>query len=146
MIFYKFLSFVNLINCITFPMQNKINTIATYYFRIGPNLPGCPLVQTFNNNKRYGPCNFNGTYGVTYTAKSKYWAAIKNARLHCGKNIIVNYKKSKIILKIMDECPGCAKDNRIDMSLDALVQLTSSKENACGIHKPIPKISWKFLS
>jgi hypothetical protein len=46
-----------------------------------------------------------------------------------------------IFLKIMDECPSCYKDNHIDMSLDALVELTGSKENACAIHKSSPLIS-----
>ena len=146
--FLRLLPFFFIVNSCSNHIRNKtfVNTIATFYFRTGPDLPGCPKVQTFNDNTRYGPCNFNKTYGVKYTKDSKYWVAIKNAKSHCGKNIIVYYNNRNIILKIMDECPGCYKDNHLDMSLDALVQLTGSKENTCAIHKPSPRISWKFTS
>lgn len=126
-------------------IKNKItNTIATFYFRVGEDLVGCPHVQTFNDNKRYGPCDFNGDLGVKYTSQSKYWVAIKNSKSYCGKEIIVNYNKNKIKLKVMDECPACHIDNHIDMSLDALVELTGSKEKACVINTISPKISWYF--
>lgn len=156
MIFYSLFYFVNCcINSTENSSQNKqintknnlnkiTNTIATFYFRVGKDLIGCPRVQTFNDNNRYGPCNFNGNFGVKYTSQSKYWAAIKNAKLHCGKEIIVNYNKKKIKLKVMDECPACHIDNRVDMSLDALVELTGSKEKACAINTISPKISWYF--
>jgi hypothetical protein len=160
MIFYLLFYFVNCCSNITNNNNTKtktttntttntnkiVNTIATFYFRVGQDITGCPQVQTFNDNKSYGPCNFNGSFGVKYTKKSKYWAAIKNAKSYCGKNIIVYYNNRNIILKIMDECPGCYKDNHVDMGLDALVELTGSKENACAIHKPLPRISWKFIS
>lgn len=149
MMFYLLFYFVNCLSNITnkSTITNKItNTIATFYFRVGPDIIGCPQVQTFNDNNRYGPCNFNGRYGVKYTKKSKYWAAIKNGNKFCGKNIIVYYNNNKIKLKIMDECPGCYKDNHVDMSLDALIKLTGSKENACAINRPPPRISWKFVS
>ena len=133
-------------NKITNTIANKItNTIATFYFRVGEDLIGCSPVQTFNDNKRYGPCNFNGELGVKYTSQSKYWVAIKNSKSYCGKEIIVNYNKNKIKLKVMDECPACHIDNHIDMSLDALVELTGSKEKACVINTIPPKISWYFI-
>jgi Zn ribbon nucleic-acid-binding protein len=45
----------------------------------------------------------------------------------------------------MEECPACNKDNNLDMSLEALVELTGSIENACAINKPLPIISWSFV-
>jgi hypothetical protein len=154
MILYIFFYFVNC--CLNNTLQTKtiiktntktnlqINTIATFYFRIGPDIQECPQVQTFNDNNSYGPCNFNDTFGVKYTSKSKYWVAIKNAKYYCGKDIIVNYNNNKIKLKVMDECPGCHIDNRVDMSLEALVELTGSKDIACAINNSSPKISWYF--
>jgi len=159
MIFYLFFYFVN---CCTINnthntrnIQNKLinanlnkptttNTIATFYFRVGPDLIGCPHVQTFNDNISYGPCNFNGEYGGKYTSESKYWVAIKDSKSYCGKEIIVKYNKNKIKLKVMDECPACYIDNHVDMSLDALVELTGSKEKACAINTILPRISWYF--
>ena len=132
-----------LLNSTLFSLYNDYtttNSIATFYFRTGPNLNGCPSVQTFNDNKTYGPC------GVKYTSESKYWVAIKNAKNYCGKSILVSYNgKNTTKLKIMDECPGCYKDNHIDMSLDALVELTGSKEKACAINTGLPQISWTFI-
>jgi hypothetical protein len=43
----------------------------------------------------------------------------------------------------MDECPSC--DNKIDMGLEALIELTGSKENACSINQQLPDIKWKLL-
>jgi hypothetical protein len=122
--------------------NTNTNTIATFYFRVGEDIQGCPPVQTFNDNYSYGPCNFNGTLGVKYTSKSKYWVAIKNAESYCGKDIIVNYNNNKVKLKVMDECPSCHIDNRVDMSLEALIELTGSKEKACAINTISPKVSW----
>jgi hypothetical protein len=42
----------------------------------------------------------------------------------------------------MDECPACKEDNHVDMGLDALIELTGSKEVACSINRPIPMITW----
>jgi hypothetical protein len=141
MIFYLLFHFVNC--CLN--KNNTNNTIATFYFRVGSDIQGCPQVQTFNDNNSYGPCNFNGTYGVKYTSESKYWAAIKNAKSYCGKDIIVNYNNNKIKLKIMDECPSCHIYNQIDMSLEALIELTGSKEKACAINTDLPKVSWYHI-
>jgi hypothetical protein len=116
---------------------------ASYYFRVGNDRPGCPIVQTFNDGNSYGPCN-NGN-GVKYNGDSetKYWVAIKNAELHCGKTITINYKKKSIKLKVMDKCPSCS-DYDLDMSLDALVEVTDSVESACSINTTPPIISWSF--
>lgn len=114
---------------------------ATFYFRVGNDQNGCPNVQTFNDNNRYGPCN-NGQ-GVQYNLNSVYWVAISNAQQHCGKKIRVNYKNNSLDLTVMDECPGCG--NNVDMSLDALIELTGSKEIACAIDQPLPEITWNLL-
>ena len=113
---------------------------ATFYFRVGPDVEGCPTVQSFNDGMSYGPCN--GNKGVKYTSESKYWAAIKNASGRCGETITVNYNGKSMNLKVMDECPGCAEDNHVDMSLDALIELTGSKEAACAISTTQPIITW----
>ena len=113
---------------------------ATFYFRVGPDVEGCPAVQSFNDGMSYGPCN--GNQGVKYTSESKYWAAIKNASGRCGETITVNYNGKSMNLKVMDECPGCAVDNHVDMGLDALIELTGSKEAACAIGTTQPMITW----
>jgi hypothetical protein len=113
---------------------------ATFYFRVGPDVEGCPAVQSFNDGMSYGPCN--GNQGVKYTSESKYWAAIKNASGRCGETITVNYNGKSMNLKVMDECPGCAVDNHVDMGLDALIELTGSKEAACAIGTTQPIITW----
>jgi flagellar motor protein MotB len=113
---------------------------ATFYFRVGPDVEGCPTVQSFNDGMSYGPCN--GNQGVKYTSESKYWAAIKNASGRCGETITVNYNGKSMNLKVMDECPGCAVDNHVDMGLDALIELTGSKEAACAISTTQPIIKW----
>ena len=123
--------------------QSNVNAgKATFYFRIGENINGCAPVQTFNDGNRYGPCNYNGNAGVQYNSNSKYWSAISNASSHCGEKITVYYNNKSIQLTIMDECPGCG--NNVDMSLDALIELTGSKENACAINLPLPDIKWHF--
>jgi len=113
---------------------------ATFYFRVGQDVEGCPTVQSFNDGMSYGPCN--GNQGVKYTSESKYWAAIKNASGRCGETITVNYNGKSMNLKVMDECPGCAVDNHVDMGLDALIELTGSKEAACAIGTTQPMITW----
>lgn len=124
--------------------QNYINTIATYYFRIGDNnIEGCAPVQNFNDGNSYGPCN--NYQGVKYTSDSKYWVAIGNAQQHCGKNIEVVYNGKAMTFQVMDNCPACVADNHVDMGLEALIELTGSKENACAISKSLPNISWRFV-
>lgn len=116
---------------------------ATFYFRVGDDVPGCPTVQTFNDGMSYGPCKSeDGSPGVKYTSNSKYWAAIANASSRCGDTITVSYNGNSIQLKVMDECPACREDNHVDMSLDALIELTGSKEAACSINRPMPIITW----
>ena len=127
-----------------FGVCKRHNSFATFYFRIGPDRTGCPRVQTFKDNMSYGPCNFGGKFGVKYTNNSKYWVAIKNAKSFCGKTIIVRHNKRSLKLKIMDECPSCINNN-IDMSLDALIELTGSKRKACAINTKLPHVSWNFI-
>ncbi|KAI8903975.1 hypothetical protein EDD86DRAFT_249865 [Gorgonomyces haynaldii] len=118
-------------------------TSPTFYFRVGGEVPGCPSVQTFNDGQSYGPCN--GGRGVKYgTAESKYYVAIRNAAQYCGQTITATFGSRQIQLKVMDECPGCAKDNHLDMSLEALIELTGSKEIACAINRMPPMINWNF--
>jgi hypothetical protein len=122
--------------------HTKQTTIATYYFRVGSDVEGCPAVQSFNDGNSYGPCN-NGQ-GVKYTSESKYWVAIRNAREHCGKTITAKYGDNSMNLLVMDSCPGCEIDNHVDMSLEALIELTGSKEHACSIGRTLPMITWHF--
>lgn len=135
-----------IINSIINPIPTMASNIilpntskATFYFRVGDDQDGCPPVQTFNDGNKYGPCD----QGVQYNSNSKYWCAIKNAQSSCGKKIRVNYNNRSIELTIMDECPGC--DNNVDMSLDALIELTGSKEAACAINQPLPDIQWHII-
>jgi len=122
--------------------KGGVTSKATFYFRVGENVQGCPDVQTFNDGNRYGPCSENGEQGVKYTGNSKYWVAIANAGSRCGDTITVNYGGNSLQLKVMDECPACAIDNHVDMSLEALIELTGSKENACAINTVLPMITW----
>jgi hypothetical protein len=122
--------------------KGGVTSKATFYFRVGENVQGCPDVQTFNDGNRYGPCSENGEQGVKYTENSKYWVAIANAGSRCGDTITVNYGGNSLQLKVMDECPACAIDNHVDMSLEALIELTGSKDNACAINTVLPMITW----
>lgn len=79
-----------------------------------------------------------------FTANSKYWVAISGAAGHCGKKIIAKYGTRQVELTVMDECPGCAHDNHLDMSIEALVELTGSAENACAINRLPVDIQWQF--
>ena len=123
------------------------SSVATYYFRVGNDVEGCPVVQTFNDNNRYGPCkSSDGSSGVLYTQSSKYWAAIANAKDHCGETIRVFYNNNYLDLQVTDECVACHLDNHVDMSLDALIELTGTKELACAINTIQPNILWKFVA
>jgi hypothetical protein len=125
------------------PKQGGQTSIATFYFRVGPDVNGCIPVQSFDDGNRYGPCRGeDGLSGVQYTSDSKYWAAIAHGGSRCGETITVNYKGKSLQLKVMDECPACSGDNHVDMSLDALIELTGSKEEACSINLPLPMITW----
>lgn len=125
------------------PLRNPKTGKASFYFRVEGDKQGCPSVQTFNDGNSYGPCN-NGN-GVKYNGNSdsKYWVAVRNADIHCGKTITINYKTNSIKLKVMDKCPSCS-DGDVDMSLDALIQLTGSIEAACSINTTPPIVSWHF--
>ena len=114
----------------------------TFYFRVGNDQAGCPSVQSFSDGQSYGPCN--GGKGVKYGQESKYWVAIHGASGHCGKTITAKFGNKQMKFTVMDECPGCAHDNHIDMSLDGLIELTGSKEVACAIDRPMPQITWDF--
>ena len=46
----------------------------------------------------------------------------------------------------MDRCVGCEADGHVDMSIDALVELTGSVGVACAINLPSAQITWKFGS
>lgn len=116
-------------------------TSPSYYFRIGPQIDGCAPVQSFDDGMSYGPCNNNN--GVRYTSDSKYWVAIHAGGSHCGQSITAHYGAKTMALQIMDVCPGCS-DGHIDMGLEALVELTGTKEIACSINNPLPKITWEF--
>lgn len=131
--FINLLALISLVNSQSSP---------TFYFRVGDNVPLCPEVQTFNDGMSYGPCN--GGQGVKYNSGSKYWVAISDAKSHCGQQITARYKESSITLTVMDECPGCAGDNHLDMSLEALIELTGSAAVACAIGLPPPIITWEF--
>jgi hypothetical protein len=120
------------------PPQQQTSSVATFYFRVGDDQPGCPTVQTFNDGNIYGPCN------AKYGASSKYWAAIKNGGQHCGEQITVSYGGKNLVLTVMDECPGCGSDNHVDMSLDALIELAGSVNVACAINTVQPQITWGF--
>jgi hypothetical protein len=121
-------------------------SIPTYYFRVGPDIEGCAPVQNFDDGFSYGPCNINGNIGVKYTSESKYWVAINGAKEHCGKQIRVNYEGRTLDLTVMDECPGCGAGNtKIDVGLEALVELTGSKEVACSIGRTQPDVTWDFI-
>jgi hypothetical protein len=120
------------------PSSGQVSTIGTYYFRVGADEPGCPPVQTFNDGNIYGPCS------VQYGSQSKYWVAIKNGGQHCGEKITAYSGSNSIVLTVMDECPGCGSDNHLDMSLDALIELTGSVESACAINTVQPKLTWSF--
>ena len=114
----------------------------TFYFRINNDIPGCAPVQNFNDGFAYGPCN-NGQ-GVFYNNDSKYWVAINGTKSHCGKQIKVNYQGTTLILTVQDECPRCG-NSKIDMSLEALIELTGSVDIACSINRPQPRVSWEFV-
>lgn len=120
------------------PSSGQVSTIGTYYFRVGADQPGCPPVQTFNDGQVYGPCS------VQYGSQSKYWVAIKNGGQHCGEKITAYSGSKSIVLTVMDECPGCGSDNHLDMSLEALVELTGSVESACAINTVQPRLTWSF--
>jgi hypothetical protein len=120
------------------PSQQQVSTIGTYYFRVSDDKPGCPPVQTFNDGQVYGPCS------VQYGSQSKYWVAIKNGGQYCGEKIRAYSGSNSIMLIVMDECPGCGSDNHLDMSLDALIELTGSVESACAINTVQPRLIWSF--
>jgi hypothetical protein len=113
-------------------------TYATFYFRIGEDKTGCPLVQNFDGH--FGSC------GQAYNSDSKYWVAIANGNSYCGSNIRVKYSNTdtEMTLTVMDTCPGCT-DGHIDMGLDALIELTGSIGAACAIDRELPKIEWSFI-
>ena len=124
--------------------QQLAMALASYYFATSVVPQGCPNVQSFNDGLGYGPCN--GSSGVKYGPQSKYWAAVYFAQDYCGRGITVTYGDNSINLIVMDSCPSCGKDNNIDMSLEALIELTGSAEKACAINTVSPSITWKFDS
>lgn len=118
------------------PPSGGVSTTATYYFRIGSDVPGCLPVQDFTG--AFGSC------GNQYNSGSKYWAAIANGRAFCGRRINVFYGSRRVQLTVQDSCPGCAGDNHVDMGLEALIELTGSKEAACAINTGLPRVTWSF--
>ena len=97
-------------------------------------------MQTFNDGNIYGPCN------AKYGSESKYWAAIADGGKHCGEKIFVSYGNNNLVLTVMDSCPACSVDNHVDMSLDALIELTGSVNAACAINTVLPEIKWSFYN
>lgn len=115
------------------------STFATYYFRMGSDVPMCVPVQNFNTGNIYGSC------GQPYGTQSKYWVAIANGGNYCGRQILATYNGNSITLTVMDTCPACQSDNHLDMGLEALIELTGSATAACAINQPLPQISWQFV-
>jgi hypothetical protein len=128
------------LNLISLVKADNPDCAPTFYFRTGAQANGCPAVPTFNDGNRYGPCNG----GVHYGPQSKYWVAIAGGGSRCGQSITMTYQGRSINLVVMDECPGCHGDNHVDMSLDALIELTGSVEAACAIHRMPARVSWRF--
>jgi hypothetical protein len=114
-----------MIYALLFSCVRLLSTSPTFYFRVGPDVHGCPKVQSFQDGKSYGPCGVNGQ-GNKYSKNSTYWVAIRNAAPHCGKEIVAEDEESgrKVSLVVMDSCPACETDNHLDMSLEALIQLS----------------------
>ena len=119
--------------------SSTTSTFATYYFRMGSDVPMCVPVQNFNTGNIYGSC------GQPYGAQSKYWVAIANGGNYCGRQILATYNGNSITLTVMDTCPACQSDNHLDMGLEALIELTGSATAACAINQPLPQISWRFV-
>lgn len=117
----------------------------TFYYRISDKLPNerCPNVQRadveFKN--AYTSC------GLLLSDVGKYGAAISGGSNHCGKKIQVKSDSGKTLtLTVVDTCPACDKDNHVDISLDALVELfDGDSTKACGIDRTVPQISWNFI-
>jgi len=120
-------------------ISNGVQTHATYYFRIGDDITQCIPVQNFNNGQTYSSC------GNLYGSQSKYWVAIANGGSHCGRSILATYGQKTITLTVVDTCNACQEKNHLDMGLEALVELTGSKEVACAVNQPLPQISWVFV-
>ena len=113
----------------------------TFYFSNGNFYDGCPPVQTFQDGEKHGPC-FGGQI---YSSDSKYWIGTFDGEKHCGEYISMTYNNNSIILQIMDKCPGCS-NGQIDMSLEALIELTGSKENACAINRLPVDVNWEYTT
>jgi hypothetical protein len=113
----------------------------TFYFRVGQLPKGCPPVQSVNKEFK----NAKTACGQNLRSAGKYGVAIHNGKSHCGKEIVASYKGKSVKLTVVDACPGCAGDNHLDMSLDALQELFGGKTSlTCAINTVTPKISWKF--
>ena len=116
----------------------------TFYYRMMDPLPNdrCPNVQRANVEFKdaYTSC------GKLLKDVGKYGVAIKDGGSHCGSKISVRSDSGKEIeLTVVDTCPGCAGDNHLDMSLDALVELfDGDATKACGIDRTVPPVTWTF--
>jgi hypothetical protein len=49
-----------------------------------------------------------------------------------------------MILQVMDCCVACEEDGHVDMGLEALIELSGSKEVACAIGMSPTKVNWIF--
>ncbi|KAI8911139.1 hypothetical protein EDD86DRAFT_204487 [Gorgonomyces haynaldii] len=111
-------------------------TYGTYYFRVNAFDSRCvPVQSTYESG--VSAC------GNQYGGGSAYWAAVTGGNQHCGQTATVTYQGRSIQVTILDECPGCG-DGHIDMSLDALVDLTGSYEAACAINRGLPQLEWYY--
>jgi len=137
-------------NSITVPIKIidqkiLISSIATFYFRIKDDITGCAPVQTLNDSLFYGGCGENNK-GIQYNGEAqRYTVAIAHGNIHCNKKIKAFFEDNEIILTVKDSCIACESDDHLDMSLEALVELTGSPTIACSIGRSLPRIQWKFI-
>lgn len=119
-------------------------TTPTYYFStaLTPPAPCAPLAP-LDPAYRFGPCSSGGVPGVLYGPHAKYYAAIAGGASHCGEAITMTYNGNSVQLVVMDECPGCT-DGHVDMSFDALMELTGSEVQACAIGILPITVEWSF--
>ncbi|KAI8908385.1 hypothetical protein EDD86DRAFT_207469 [Gorgonomyces haynaldii] len=110
-------------------------TSPTFYFNVGASGGSCPSSPNLSSGGVFSAC------GNQYNSGSKYWAAIKGSYGHCGESLIMTYQGRSITLEVRDECPGCG-DGHVDMSLDALVELTGSYDAACAVNRMPVVVDW----
>ena len=123
-------------------------SIATYYYRVGslPDRRCAPVQSIFDPPAKggfrgvYGACG--GIYGTSIT--SKYGVAISQGKANCGRRMRITYGSKSIIATVIDQCPGCNGNQKIDMSLDAMTELMGPMQ-ACSINTGLPRVRWQFI-